>query len=59
MHEDDFSDSFVEDSEKEITVFDEVISLLQRLEKKLMTEIGDFVFMEIKAKSRPYCNEKY
>ncbi|OXU27588.1 hypothetical protein TSAR_000182 [Trichomalopsis sarcophagae] len=59
MHEDDFTDSFIEDSEKEITVFDEVISLLQRLENKLMTEIGDFVFMEIKAKSRPYCNEKW
>ncbi|XP_011502922.1 PREDICTED: RAD50-interacting protein 1 [Ceratosolen solmsi marchali] len=59
MHDDAFTKPLVDDNEHNLTVFDEVISLLQRLEKKLMIEIGDSVFAEITAKSKLYCNEKW
>ncbi|XP_014206211.1 RAD50-interacting protein 1 [Copidosoma floridanum] len=54
-----FSNTSIEENENDGTVFDEAISLLKRIEKKLMTEIGDVLFMEIKSKSRLYCNDKW
>jgi hypothetical protein len=59
MHDDIFTESLIEDNKQNLTVFDEAVSLLQRLEKKLMIEIGDSIFVEITSKSKPYCNEKY
>ncbi|KAJ8680451.1 hypothetical protein QAD02_016238 [Eretmocerus hayati] len=53
------SNSLPEESDKDVTVFDEAISLLKRLERKLIVEIEDSVFAEVKAKSRSYCNEKW
>ena len=59
MHEEEITDFFVEENETDVTVFDEAISLLNRLERNIMSEINDSIFSEIKSMSRPYCNEKY
>ncbi|XP_058796896.1 RAD50-interacting protein 1 [Phymastichus coffea] len=58
MHE-SIENFVMEENEGEITVFDEAISLLERLEKKLLSEIYDSIFSEIKAKSWIYSNEKW
>lgn len=58
MHEDTNKNFAEEENDGELTVFDEAISLLERLEKKFMLEIHDSIFSEVKAKSWPYCNEK-
>lgn len=58
MHEDFYSYTLEENS-KNLTVFDEALSLMRRLEKNVMKEINDFIFMEIKAKSKFYCNDRY
>lgn len=57
MHE-EFYQYYLEDNSKNLTVFDEAISLMQRLEKNVMKEINDFIFTEIKSKSRSYCNDR-
>ena len=48
-----------EENDSDLSVFDEEISLLQRLKKKLVREIDDSVFMDVKSKSKQFCNEKY
>ena len=40
------------------TVFDDVVNLLQRLEKKLLTELVESVVLDVKAKSRPYRTDR-
>lgn len=57
MHE-EFYQYSLRDDNKNLTVFDEALSLMQRLEKNVMKEISDFIFMEIKSKSRLYCNDR-
>ncbi|KAL7294373.1 hypothetical protein TKK_0012380 [Trichogramma kaykai] len=57
--ENDFSEYLMKDIDVSITVFDGVISLLQRLHKKLMKEIIDTAITSIKIKSKPYFNEKW
>ena len=55
----DFGDDELDDvTEEHGTVFDDAIALLQRLEKKLVTEISDSVTLDVKAKSRSYRTDK-
>ncbi|XP_015111807.1 RAD50-interacting protein 1 [Diachasma alloeum] len=46
-------------AEDDGTVFDESVALLTRLENKLMTEICQYVVLDVKAKSRPYRTDKW
>ncbi|XP_043478582.1 RAD50-interacting protein 1 [Leptopilina heterotoma] len=56
----DIGENIFEDvTEEHGTVFDDAIALLQRLEKKLVTEISDSVALDVKAKSRPYRTDKW
>ncbi|XP_063995252.1 RAD50-interacting protein 1 [Diachasmimorpha longicaudata] len=46
-------------TEADGTVFDESVALLMRLEDKLMSEICQYVILDVKAKSRPYRTDKW